>query len=147
LPPAAEWRIDAPMSDPFVRFIADVPGLAPAPRYSYAASSSGELVFFAGQVAQDAQGALVGRGDFEAQTRQVFANLTLALKAAGCTFAEVLKVNYYIVGLNHERLLAVRSVRDGFFPGAKPASTLVGVAALFDPDALIEIEVVAARPR
>jgi enamine deaminase RidA (YjgF/YER057c/UK114 family) len=135
------------MSESTVRHVATVPGLAPAPGYSYAASAPGEIVYFAGQVALDAQGTLVGRDDFAAQVRQTFANLGLALAAAGCSAAGVLKVNYYVVGLSRERLLAIRGVRDGFFPGPKPASTLVGVAALFLPEALIEIEVVASRPR
>ena len=128
-----------------VHLISAVPGLATPPGYSYAASAPGELVFFAGQVALDAQSNMVGRGDFTAQVRQTFANLGLALAAAGCTPAGVLRVSYYVVGLTRERLLAIRSVRDEFFPGPKPASTLLGVAALFDPDALIEIEVIAVR--
>lgn len=74
-------------------------------------------------------------------------NLRLALAAAGCAPADLLKINYYVVGLDHDRLLAVRAARDQFFPGDKPASTLVGVAALFDPDSLVEVELVAARPR
>jgi enamine deaminase RidA (YjgF/YER057c/UK114 family) len=133
------------MSEPAVQVIASVPGLATPPGYSYAASAPGELVFFAGQVALDAQGNLVGRGDFAAQVRQAFANLGLALSAAGCSPAGVLRVSYYVVGLTRERLLAVRAARDEFFRGPKPAATLLGVAALFDPDALIEIEVIAVR--
>jgi enamine deaminase RidA (YjgF/YER057c/UK114 family) len=134
-----------PASPP--RFIAAVPGLATPPGYSYAASSPGpgELVFFAGQVALDEHGNMIGRDDFAAQVRQSFANLGLALAAAGCTPASVLRVNYYVVGLTRERLLAVRNVRNEFFVDTKPAATLLGVAALFDPDALIEIVVVAAR--
>lgn len=133
------------MSEPSIQLITSVPGLATPPGYSYAASASGELVFFAGQVALDADGNLVGRGDFPSQMHQAFANLRLALTAAGCTPASVLRVSYYIVGLTRERVLAVRSARNEFFAGAKPASTLLGVAALFDPDALIEIEVIAVR--
>jgi enamine deaminase RidA (YjgF/YER057c/UK114 family) len=67
------------------------------------------------------------------------------LDAAGCSPAGVLKVTYFVVGLDRERLLAVRAARDAFFTGPKPAATLLGIAALFDPDALIEIEVIAVR--
>lgn len=133
------------MSEPTLQLIASVPGLATPPGYSYAASAPGELVFFAGQVALDADGKLVGRGDFDAQVRQTFANLQLALTAAGCSFATVLRVNYYVVGLTRERLLAVRATRNEYFTQTKPASTLIGVEALFDPDALIEVEVIAVR--
>ena len=134
------------MSKP-VQLIQSVPGLATPPGYSYAASAPGELVFFAGQVALDPDGNIVGRGDFAAQVRQSFANLGLALEAAGCSPATVLRVNYYVVGLTRERLLEIRSERNKFFPDGKPAATLIGVSLLFDPDALIEIEVVAARAR
>ena len=134
------------MSDP-VQLISSVPGLATPPGYSYAASAPGELVFFAGQVALDAQGQMVGRDDFEVQLRQTFVNLGLALSAAGCAPSTVLRVNYYVVGLTRERLLTIRAARDQFFPDGKPAATLIGVAALFDPDALIEIEVIAVRRR
>jgi enamine deaminase RidA (YjgF/YER057c/UK114 family) len=134
------------MSQP-VQFLQTVPGLVTPPGYSYAASAPGELVFFAGQVAQDADGNIVGRNDFAAQVRHAFANLGLALTAAGCSFATVLRVNYYVVGLTRERLLEIRTERNKHFPDVKPASTLIGVSVLFDPDALIEIEVVAARAR
>lgn len=130
---------------PIVQTISSVPGLSTPPGYSYAASAPGELVFFAGQVALDADGKLVGRDDFVAQVRQTFANLRLVLDAAGCSPHTVVRVNYYVVGLNRERLLAIRSFRDEVFTLHKPASTLIGVPVLFDPDALIEIEVVAAR--
>ena len=135
------------MSEPAVQLIDSIPGLATPPGYSYAASAPGELVFFAGQVALDAEGKMVGVGDFAAQVKQTFANLRLALAAAGCTPASVLKVKYYVIGLTRERLLAIRTERNEFFPAARPASTLIGVSMLFDPEALIEIEVVAVRAR
>ena len=137
----------APVSQSPVHFIASVPGLATPPGYSYAASAPAELVLFAGQVALDAEGKLVGHGDFAAQVRQTFANLRLVLAAGGCSPATVLRINYFVVGLDRERLLAIRTVRDEVFTNTRPASSLIGVAALFDPDALIEIEVVAARVR
>ena len=131
-----------------VRFVPSVPGLSTPPGYSYAASESGELVFFAGQVPLDADGKVVGRGDFDAQVRKTFANLRLVLESAGCTPAGVLKITYFVVGLTPERRGAIRAARDELFPAAaKPASTLIGVAALFDPEVLIEVEVVAARAR
>ena len=54
-------------------------------------------------------------------------------------------MNYYVVGLSRERLLAIRAVRNEFFSAPRPAATLIGVAMLFDPDALIEVEVVAVK--
>jgi enamine deaminase RidA (YjgF/YER057c/UK114 family) len=129
-----------------VHYIASVPGLPSPPGYSYAAYASGDIVFFAGQVPLDARGEVVGRGDFAAQMRQTFANLSRALTEAGCTPESILKISYFVVGLERDRLLALRAARDAFFPvGVKPASTLLGVAALFNPDVLVEIEVVAVR--
>jgi enamine deaminase RidA (YjgF/YER057c/UK114 family) len=125
--------------------ISRIPGLSTPPGYSYVAIPAGQLVFLAGQVGLDESGAVVGKGDFSAQVRQAFANVRTALAAAGCTLADVFKVNYYVVDLRPERLIAIRSLRNDFFPDPKPVSTLVGVAALFHPDVLFEIEVVAAK--
>lgn len=125
--------------------ISSIPGLPTPPGYSFVAIPAGQLVFLAGQVAQDQSGAIVGKGDFGAQVRQAFANVKTALAAAGCTPADVVKVNYYVVDLRPERLVAIRSLRNDFFANPKPVSTLVGVAALFHPDVLFEIEVVAAK--
>jgi enamine deaminase RidA (YjgF/YER057c/UK114 family) len=124
--------------------ISSIPGLSTPPGYSYVAIPTGQLVFLAGQVALDPSGAVVGKGDFPAQVRQAFANVKIALAAAGCTPADVVKVNYYVVDLRPERLASIRSLRNDFFPDPKPISTLVGVAALFHPDLLFEIEVMAA---
>lgn len=133
------------MSDASIRFVSTVPGLPTPPGYSYAASTSGQLVLFAGQVSMDADGNVVAPGDFEAQMRQTFVNVTRALAEAGCTPADVLKVSYFVVGLTRERLLAVRSERERFFGSHRPATTLLGISALFHPDALVEIEVIAHR--
>ena len=65
----------------------------PVGPYSNAvASASGRMVFVAGQVAYDAEGKVVGKGDVAAQTRQVMENIKLALEAAGATFEDVVKV-------------------------------------------------------
>lgn len=122
-----------------------LPGLPTPPGYSYAASTSGELVLFAGQVSMDADGDVAAPGDFEAQMRQTFVNVALALAVAGCSPADVLKVSYFVVGLDRARLLAVRSERERFFDGHRPATTVLGISALFHPDALVEIEVIARR--
>jgi enamine deaminase RidA (YjgF/YER057c/UK114 family) len=105
------------------------------------------LLFLAGQVALDSTGALVGRGDFPAQARQVFENLRRALAAEGATFADVVKLNYYV--LDASQLTALREIRDRYVnTAAPPASTLVEVRRLFRDDVLLEVEAVAAvRPR
>jgi enamine deaminase RidA (YjgF/YER057c/UK114 family) len=114
-------------------------GLAPGPGYSHAVTGRGRWVATAGQVALDGAGQLIGAGDFEAQARQVFANLGLALAAAGASFADVVKLNYYLTDIS--QLPAVRAIRDEYVEVARPpASTAVQVSALAMPDLMIEIE-------
>jgi 2-iminobutanoate/2-iminopropanoate deaminase len=121
-----------------------VDGLAePISHYTDAVRSSG-LLFLSGIVPVDVEGKLVGEGDVVEQTRQVFRNMELVLRAAGCTFADVVKVTNFLLDVNHRA--AINPVRQEFFGDARPASTLVEVAALAVPGALLEIEAVAAIP-
>lgn len=123
-------------------------GLTQPPGYSHAVVvRGGATVYISGQVAFDAAGAVVGEGDHRRQAEQVFANLGLALAAAGASFAHVVKVSYYVVGLTHEVTLMLREVRSRYLSQARPpASTLVAVAALVDPRLLVEVEAVAVIP-
>ena len=114
-------------------------GLAPGPGYSHAVTGRGRWVATAGQVALDNAGQLVGPDDPQAQTRQVFANLSRALAAAGASFADVIKLNYYVTDIT--MLPVVRAIRDEYIDTARPpASTAVQVAALAMPGLMIEIE-------
>ncbi len=104
-----------------------------------------KLVYISGQVALNSKGDLVGGADFKAQATQAFENLKGALEAAGAKPTNIVKLNYYVVGLNHDKLLALREVRDKYIDVQHPpASTLAGVQALFRDDCQIEIEAVAA---
>jgi enamine deaminase RidA (YjgF/YER057c/UK114 family)/quinol monooxygenase YgiN len=117
-------------------------GLSTPTGYSHVVSArGGRTVYIAGQVAFDAQGRLVGAGDLAAQTRQVFTNLDVALKAAGATFANVVKTNYYM--RDASQVAVVRDIRSKYFTRELPASTLIEVPRLANPDFLIEIEVIA----
>jgi reactive intermediate/imine deaminase len=100
------------------------------------------VIYVSGQVPLDPDGELVGEGDFEAQARRVFENLQAALDAAGASWADVVKLNYYLVDVNN--IAAVRAIRDEYVNTAHPpASTLVEVSRLFRDDVLIEIDAVA----
>ena len=102
------------------------------------------MVFLAGQVSIDAEGKLVAPGDFAGQVKQVFANVTTALKGAGATPADVTKITIYIVGYKPELRALLGEARSAVFgPATLPASTLVGVQALAEPGFLIEVEAVA----
>jgi len=120
------------------------PDLSTPRGYSHVVTASGTMVFISGQIALDKEGKIVGPGDMRAQAAQVYENLKAALAAAGATFADVVKQNTYVVGLNAESIAAVREVRGRYLPDANPpASTLVGVTALAMDGLLIEIEMVA----
>jgi len=81
--------------------------------YSHAVVvNSGKMVFLSGQVGLDRHGEMVGKDDFHAQVAQAFSNLRSALAAAGATPNDLVKLNYYVVGLNHDKLVAIREVRD-----------------------------------
>lgn len=103
--------------------------------------SGARLVWTSGQVAAGPDG-VVPSGWAE-QTRLVFRNLEAALKAAGATWSDVVKLTFYVV--DTDELPTVRAVRDEFVNvAAPPTSTLVKVAGLFRPEFLIEVEAVAA---
>ncbi|MEU4395229.1 RidA family protein [Kribbella sp. NPDC023855] len=117
-------------------------GVAPGNGYSHVVTGPGRWVAIAGQVAFDADGNLVGEGDPAAQAQQVFANLDRCLAAAGATFANVVKLNFYVTDVAY--LPAVRVARDAHIDTANPpASTAVQVVALFRPGILIEVEAYA----
>lgn len=111
------------------------------------AVQGGRLLFVSGQVAVDKDGQIVGRGDLKAQARQAAANLAAALKGAGATLADVVKMNTYVVNYKPDDYRAISEMRRDLFPKENPpASTLIGVASLAIDGLLIEIEAVAALP-
>lgn len=120
-------------------------GLSNAPTYTHVVGARGaETLYISGQVAIDESGKTVGVGDLAAQTQQVMQNLQTALRAAGATFADVVKITTYVVGYTPEQRAIIAGVRGTFLPKDNPpASTLVGVSALAAADWLIEIEAVA----
>ena len=119
------------------------PELSAPPGYSHVAEiRGGRIVYIAGQVALDREGKLVGKGDFEAQTDQVFRNLTAALAAVGCTPANIAKLTIFMRDAN--QIGVFRKARDRFLGGlTPPASTLLEISRLATEDFLIEIEAVA----
>src|SRR5690242_18028093 len=105
-----------------------VEGLAePISHYTDAVKSGG-LVFLSGIVPVDADGKLVGDGDVVEQARQVFRNMELVLRAAGCTFADVVKVTLFLHDVNDRA--RINTVRQEVFGEARPASTLVEISGL-----------------
>ena len=123
------------------------PELGTPPGYSQVIDvSAGRIIFIAGQTAVDRDGNVVGKNDFAAQAAQVFRNLGIALQAAGCTPANLVKLTVFLTDMNN--LTRYREARNRFFvtvtPPAAPAVTLVEVAKLYGPEFMIEIEAIAA---
>ena len=123
------------------------PELGSPPGYSQIVDvRASRIVFIAGQTALDRDGNVVGKNDFAAQAQQVFENLTIALRASGCTAANLTKLTVFLTDMDN--LAPYRAARNRFFasvtPPAAPAVTLVEVTKLYGPDFLIEIEAIAA---
>ncbi|MFI9010000.1 RidA family protein [Actinosynnema sp. NPDC053489] len=120
-------------------------GLFAAPELISQSVAVPGLVFLSGQVAWNADGELVGAGDHAAQAEQVARNIDIALAAAGTDRAHVVKETVYVVDHAPELVPAILGPLRAGVP-APPASTLVGVAALFQPGFLVEVDVVAVVP-
>ena len=103
------------------------------------------MVFISGQVAFNVKGELVGAGDLKAQTTQAFENMKTVLAGSGATFADVVKLSYFVKNYDPAKIGVIRSVRDSYLPKGQPppTSTRVGVQSLFREDVLIEIEAIA----
>jgi reactive intermediate/imine deaminase len=101
----------------------------------------GDTLWISGMLAFDSDGSIVGGADVVAQTEQVFRNLELVLRHCGAEFENVVKVVVYLIDVSARP--AINEVRKLYFGDARPASTLVEVAALAHPEALVEIEAVA----
>lgn len=105
--------------------------------------TEGALLFLSGAVGLRPKGEPAR--DFAEEIDLVFAELVRALSARGATVSQLVRINVYMVGLTSERLATFRSVRDRWIdPDNIPASTLVGVAALFSDTVTIEIDAIAA---
>ena len=120
------------------------PTLSKPTGYTHVVETVGPVktVYISGQIAYDETGTVVGAGDMKAQAEQVFKNLDAALKAAGATFADIVKMNSYITDMTKAQ--AVRDVRAKYFGNNAPASTFVEVKGLVRPELMLEVEVVAA---
>ncbi len=107
-------------------------------------AQGGRTLYVAGQVSLDEKGELVGRGDLMAQAEQVWRNVGLALKGAGATFDDLVKINVYVVNFKPEYRDMLHQMRlRHVSKDTPPASTLVGVQALARDGFLIEIEAIA----
>jgi 2-iminobutanoate/2-iminopropanoate deaminase len=109
------------------------------------------LIVVGGQMSADAHGNILGAGDIETQTRNVFGNISKVLAEAGADWSHVIKLNtYYVFDGTPAEVRAfwerMTRVRMEFLVPPGPAATAVRVAGLIYADALIEADVVAVLP-
>ncbi len=112
------------------------------PAYSHVVtvSGSGKLVYIAGQLGRDGAGNIVP-GGMRAQLEQTFKNLSACLEAAGATWADVVKTNTFVT--DYQAFSQCRDVRMRHFGVATPTSTTIQISGLAQPEAMVEIEMVA----
>ncbi len=121
--------------------VIDPPLVRPTTGYHHAVCRPGLPVFLTGQVAWDIDGNVVGIGDIERQAEQAWANVNAVVAEIGSTRADIVKLTTYIT--DRSCMPAVGAAKQRQFAGARmPASTLVIVAGLADPDLLVEIEAI-----
>ena len=101
----------------------------------------GNTAYIAGQVSAARDGTVVGKGDPEAQARQIWHNLEAAVKSIGGTLNDIVKTTTYVTNINYAA--AIRKVREERFPTNPPTSALLVVAGLASPDYMMEIEAIA----
>jgi enamine deaminase RidA (YjgF/YER057c/UK114 family) len=123
-------------------------GLPTPEMYAQVGIASGtRTVYLAGQVARDADGRPVGTGDLAAQVEQAFVNVHTAITAVGGSFDDVAKLTIYIVDWTPDKMAAFGegAMRAAARLGVNPVKpvTLIGVAALGEPDLLVEIDAIA----
>ena len=112
------------------------------PIFPHAVSVEGKrLICISGQLAWDAKGNCVGKGDMRAQMRQVCENINEALIASGAGLEDIIKTNTYVTDM--DEFLKCIDIRMEYFGPGWPTSTTVEVRRLADPDMMIEIEAMA----
>lgn len=108
----------------------------------------GQLVFVGGQLSADEHGNVVGEGDIEVQTRNVFEAVTRVLEEGGATWGDVVKLNtYYCCNETGDAVKAfwerMTRIRLEYLPTPGPVGTAVRVAGLMYEGFLIEVEAIA----
>jgi 2-iminobutanoate/2-iminopropanoate deaminase len=104
---------------------------------------AGDQVILSGMTAGGADGKPIGGDNFEAQARACFVKIKHLVEAAGATMADVVKMTVYVTDMSKRPELG--KVRNEFFPGEKPCSTLVEIKGLAGPGLMIEVDVLAIK--
>ena len=106
-----------------------------------AIEAKGRMVFISGMTARRPDGSIAGIGDIEAQTRQVCENIKSAVESAGGSMDDICRVDVFVRNIEHFE--KIHKVRREYFKAPAPASTMVEVTKMVNPDYLIEISAIA----
>ncbi|MDX1745785.1 MAG: RidA family protein, partial [Halobacteriales archaeon] len=98
----------------------------------------GDRIVVSGTTATNAEGDVVGVDDPTAQTRQAIRNIEVALEQAGSALADVVRTRMYVTDIEHWE--AIGRAHSEAFDEVRPATTMVEVSRLIDPDMVVEIE-------
>ena len=117
----------------------------PVPYHHVSIGTGTRQVHVAGQIARDAQGRPVATGDLTGQVAQALRNTARGLAGAGATFADVVRLRFYVTHWTPEEagafMAGVAAVADELgLPQPLPPASLIGVDSLFEPDVLVEVE-------
>ncbi len=122
--------------------------LQPVPYHHVSIGTGTRQVHVAGQIARDGAGRPLAPGDLAGQVAHVLRSTATGLRAAGAGFDDVVRLTFYVTGWRPESIepfmAGVERVADELgLPQPLPPSSLIGVAYLFEPDVLVELEAVA----
>ena len=108
-------------------------------------TEGGKLLFLAGQTGSDASGRIVAPGDLVAQYDRAVANLAEVVTAAGGALTDIVKLNIFVRDRDDyvAKRKALGKVHRQHFGAYYPTMALFGVTALFQKDALVELEGIA----
>ena len=109
----------------------------PVVGYSRAVKVDGRI-WVSGTTSTGSDGAIVGKGDPYAQAKQAIANIERALAAAGAVLADVVRTRIFVTDISHWQ--DIGRAHGEAFADIRPATTMVEVTRLIDPDMLVEIE-------
>ena len=98
----------------------------------------GAHVHISGTTSTDAEGQIVGKGDLHAQAMQTLRNIEWALRQAGAQLSDVVRTRIYLMDI--AKWQEAGRAHGEFFGTVRPATSMVQVAKLIDPDMLVEIE-------